>query len=93
MKEMRYTSISSLESEIKDLIKNKQGFRVLDVGGSMSDSVRAIEREIESQHFKCRIYTAGRIAAAGGAFLSGFVGIAGTSMGIVVQKPYEIVPS
>ncbi|MDD7984379.1 hypothetical protein PQO01_05385 [Lentisphaera marina] len=48
----------------------------------MSDSVRSIEREIESQNFKCRIYTAGRIAAAGGSVFTGVLGVVGAASAI-----------
>lgn len=59
------------------LIKARASFEVVGLGGRMKSSVQLIETAIESEGLSCRIYTYGRIAAAGGTIFGGPLGALG----------------
>lgn len=47
-------------------------------------AIETLERLIESQGLKCRIYTFGRIAAAGASVAGGVTGLLGALSGIAI---------
>lgn len=48
-------------------------------------AIETLERLIESQGLKCRIYTFGRIAAAGASVAGGVTGLLGALSGIAMS--------
>ncbi len=70
------------------LIRNKESFEVVGLSGRMGSAVTTVENKIESNGMKCRIYTFGRIAAAGGSFFGGITGVIGlaSAAGIAVHN-------
>lgn len=67
-----------LESDqLAELIKAEKTFEVTGLSGRMSDAVEWIEKGIERQGLRCRIYTYGRVAAAGGTLFGGITGALG----------------
>ena len=81
--------------EINELISQKQSFRVTGIGGRVSETAVRIERLIELKGLSCRLYTAGRLAAAGvgvfevGAGLIALAGIAAHNL-VTLNPDYEI---
>lgn len=63
--------------KISDLLSNEKTFEVTGLSGRMSDAVEWIENEIEAEGLRCRIYTYGRVAAAGGTLFGGITGLLG----------------
>lgn len=86
-------------NKLEDLIKKKISFEVVGVSGKMSDAVKTVENAIESLGLTCRIYTKGRIAAAGATLFGGITGVLGaaSTIGIAAHNlatynpDYEIV--
>ncbi|WP_090263233.1 MULTISPECIES: hypothetical protein [Pseudomonas] len=79
-------SLNEISNEkILEKIKKKESF-ILEKVDSMkfNSAIETLERLIESQGFKCRIYTSGRIAAAGATVAGGFTGIFGALSGIAI---------
>lgn len=60
-------SIDKVENEkIKSLINDKQSFVIEGISRTMmQEAVHKIESLIESNGFKCRVYTKGRLASVG----------------------------
>lgn len=85
MKELHYEDVSG---QIGGLINSKSSFTVIGLKGKMSDVVDSIERVIEKKGLSCRIYTRGRVAAAGGSFLGGLTGVIGvvSTIGIAAHN-------
>ncbi len=72
------------DDEIEELIASRASF-VLDriARHSMSEAVASVEKAIESQGLKCRVYTKGRAAALAGELAVPLVGwAAAAAMGI-----------
>lgn len=70
---------------IKDLIKEHKSFEVRGlhgVSGGMDKAVSKIENLIECQGLSCRIYTYGRVAAAGATLVGGVTGLAGLASAV-----------
>jgi hypothetical protein len=78
-KELKYEEI---EISAVSLIKNRESFTIIGLSGKMSDAVEKVESLIEREGLSCRIFTSGRIAAAGGSFFGGITGIAGIASAI-----------
>ena len=80
MKQINHTNLTS--SELKTLISKKESFVLLGIRGNIMDSIEKVEKEIESQGFKCRVNTdlkAG-VAAAGAFGVIGAVFAAPTAV-------------
>jgi hypothetical protein len=75
MKKLKYEEFEA--GQTVALIENKESFEVLGLTGKMISTVKSIENQIETAGLKCRIYTYGRIAAAGGSVFGGITGVAG----------------
>lgn len=78
--------INDISNEkILEKIKKKESFILTNVSPmKLPSAVETLERLIESQGFKCRIYTLGRIAAAGVSVAGGVTGILGALSGIAI---------
>jgi hypothetical protein len=63
--------------KVKDLVDDRVSFEVTGLNNRMKEAVLEVERIIENKGLRCRIYTRGRIAAAGGSFFGGITGLAG----------------
>ncbi|GAA0804861.1 hypothetical protein [Psychrobacter piscatorii] len=68
--------------KIKDLIKQKQTFEVLGLSGRMDSATAKVENMIETSGLSCRVYTYGRIAAAGASLFGGITGVVGVASAI-----------
>lgn len=77
---VQYEEIRS--EKVLDLIKSKKSFEIVSLSGRMDSAVTSIENVIESQNLKCRVYTYGRVAAAGGSFFGGITGVIGIASAI-----------
>lgn len=79
-------NINEISNEkILEKIKNKESFILEKVESiKFHSAVETLERLIESQGLKCRIYTPGRIAAAGATVAGGVTGILGFLSGIAI---------
>lgn len=89
-------SPQELSKKLPELIQNRSSFEVWDQDfESLIEAVPLIEAEIESQQLTCRIYTKGRILAAGagifsfGAGLAVLAGIAAHNI-LTYNPDYEI---
>ena len=72
-----------LDSEkVKGLIKQKQTFEVLGLSGRMDTATAKVENMIETSGFSCRVYTYGRVAAAGASLFGGITGGIGVASAI-----------
>lgn len=72
---VQYEDIRS--EKVLNFIKARCSFEVTGLSGRMDSAVSAMENVIEGQGLKCRVYTYGRIAAAGGSFFGGITGALG----------------
>ena len=63
--------------QLTELVKGEKTFELTGLSGRISDAVSVVETAIELQGFSCRIYTYGRVAAAGGTLFGGITGILG----------------
>lgn len=71
--------------KIIEKIKKKESFILEKVDSiKLHSTVETLERLIESQGFKCRIYTLGRVAAAGATVAGGVTGLLGALSGIAI---------
>ncbi|MDH0897568.1 MULTISPECIES: hypothetical protein [unclassified Pseudomonas] len=82
MKTIQYEALST--EELTSLIRNKQTFEVVGLSGRMGSAVSIVENKIETAGLRCRIYTVGRIAAAGGSFFGGITGLVGVASAISI---------
>lgn len=88
MKEIELATINN--SKLRQLISNKQSFKLLGCNDRMKETVKDLERLIESQGLRCRIFTKGRAAAAaGGLFVSGIGAIPLAGIGIHKLATYN----
>lgn len=70
---------------VLEKIKKKESFTLQKIDPMRFHSaVETLERLIESQGLKCRIYTLGRIAAAGATVAGGATGLLGALSGIAI---------
>lgn len=71
-------SASEISNEnISSMISEKRSFKIKNIEADFfADTVETIEKLIESQGLKCRVYTAGRITALGVSALSIVGGVA-----------------
>ena len=85
--------------KLEELVKQKKSFEVVGTSGKMSEAVNIVETAIESLGLSCRIYTKGRIAAAGATVFGGVTGALGavSAVGIAAHNlatynpDYEVV--
>ncbi|GAB6070851.1 hypothetical protein JCM30760_19480 [Thiomicrorhabdus hydrogeniphila] len=68
--------------KLQEFIKQKKTFEVVGASGNISEAVQAVEKAIESLGLSCRIYTKGRIAAAGATVFGGVTGVLGAASAI-----------
>jgi len=66
-------------TKISDLIRNEKTFEVTGLSGRMSEAVEFVENKIEANGLRCRVYTYGRVAAAGGTLFGGITGVFGVA--------------
>lgn len=84
MESIEYRSLTS--NKVEQLINQRESFEVIGLGGKMGDVVSMIENIIETKGLSCRIYTYGRVAAAGATFLGGLpLGVVST-IGMAVHN-------
>ncbi len=80
---MEYLQYDEIESaKVHKLINNKESFQIIGLSGKMSDAVSKIENIIESKNLSCRIFTYGRVAAAGGSLFGGITGVLGLASAV-----------
>lgn len=80
---MMSVAYEELDSEkVKNLISDNESFEVVGLSGRMGSAVSKVENLIETQGLSCRIYTYGRVAAAGGSFFGGVTGVVGIASAI-----------
>ena len=86
MRKLQYEDLST--NTLSSAIQRKESFEVLGLSGRMSSAVSMVESGIEREGLKCRIYTAGRIAAAGGTLFGGITGTIGlvSTIGIAAHN-------
>lgn len=66
---------------INDLIAQNMSFDIVGVE-NISQMAKLVESVIEERNLRCRVYTAGRIAAAGGTFFGGVTGALGIASAV-----------
>ncbi|ABM20444.1 conserved hypothetical protein [Marinobacter nauticus VT8] len=72
----------SMVAATNELIKKKESFEVTGCGGRLTEAATKVEQLIESQGLRCRIYTYGRVAAAGASFFGGITGVLGVASAV-----------
>ena len=75
MKRLTYEELNA--DKAKDLVAKHESFEVVGLSGRMKSAVVTTENQIESQGLRCRVYTYGRIAAAGATVFGGVTGLVG----------------
>lgn len=80
MEIVKYEEIGS--ERTSRLINEKQSFEIVGLSGRMGSAVSQIENLLEPKGLSCRVYTYGRIAAAGGSFFGGVTGAIGIASAI-----------
>jgi hypothetical protein len=97
MEKLNYDDLGT--DKLAALIRSRSSFEVIGLSGRMSSAIQKIENVIEPAGLKCRVYTKGRIAAAGASLLGGITGAAGIASAISIaahnlatyNPDYEIV--
>ncbi|MBL0560978.1 hypothetical protein [Aeromonas hydrophila] len=86
MEKIHYDDLDT--DKLTALISSRLSFEVTGLSGRMSSAVSKIENAIEPAGLTCRVYTRGRIAAAGASLLGGPAGVAGviSAAGIAVHN-------
>lgn len=87
-----YDEITS--EKISELLKAKQTFEITGLSGRMNEAVKWVEGRIESHGLRVRVYTYGRVAAAGGSFFGGITGAIGmaSAVGIAAHNLATLNP-
>lgn len=84
------------DSQLSEWLDNQESFEVLNVSvsHSMGMAIEQIEKMIESKGMRSRVYTYGRIAAAGGTLFGGITGFLGLAsvVGIAAHNLATINP-
>ena len=80
METLRYEDLDS--STARELIKAHKTFEVTGLSGRMPSAVQKVENIIESEGLRCRVFTVGRIAAAGGSLFGGVTGLLGVASAV-----------
>lgn len=89
MKEVELSTIDL--SFIKQKVGNKSSFILLGCSGKINDTIKDIERIIESKKMRCRIFTEGRAVAATAGILAGGSGTLGI-IGIGIHRMATMNP-
>lgn len=63
--------------KLKELVNAQESFEIIGLAGKIRKIVEKVENAIESNGYRCRIYTYGRVAAAGASFFGGITGLLG----------------
>ncbi|AQZ33436.1 hypothetical protein BHQ29_09140 [Pseudomonas sp. LPH1] len=80
-----YTLHEISNEQIEQKIKNKESFIIEKVEAMrFSSAIETLERIIEAQGLTCRIYTIGRLAAAGATIFGGLTGAVGALSSIAI---------
>ena len=80
---MKVVTYEELNTDVLTaLLSARESFEVVGLSGRMGSAVTTLENRIESAGMKCRIYTFGRIAAAGGSFFGGITGVVGLASAV-----------
>lgn len=92
MTQIKYEDLNT--DRVESLIKNHADFEVTGLSGRMKSAVQRLENLIESEGMRCRIYTYGRVAAAGGSFFGGITGVLGvaSAVGMVAHNAATLNP-
>ena len=92
MKRLDYANVK--RADIDQLIEDQASFELIGLSGKMKDAVSMVETAIESKGMRCRVYTYGRIAAAGGSFFGGITGLVGigSAVGIAAHNIATLNP-
>lgn len=80
MQPIRYEDIDSART--RELINNRASFEIIGLSGRMGSAVAQIENLIETHNLTCRVYTFGRVVAAGGSLFGGITGVLGVASAI-----------
>lgn len=82
------------DEKLAQLIGDKCTFEVIACSGRMGSTASRVENQIESKGLRCRTYTRGRIAAAGGTLFGGVTGILGlaSAVGIAAHNLVTFSP-
>ncbi len=89
---------SDVVNKIPSLIRSRSSFEIVGASGKILDICSHLEREIESQELRCRIYTKNRTALAVGSLpipvvaVSSLLGIASHNL-LTYDPDYEIEKS
>jgi len=68
--------------KLKELLTERRSFEVTGLSGRIGDGVKFVEKAIESKGLRCRIYTYGRITAAGASLFGGITGVLGLASAV-----------
>lgn len=63
--------------KLSALVRAEKTFEVTGLSGRISEAASWVESKIESEGLRVRVYTYGRIAAAGGTLFGGITGVLG----------------
>ncbi|MFM5532908.1 hypothetical protein ACET64_04230 [Aeromonas veronii] len=97
MERLTYEDLGT--DKLATLIRARKSFEVVGLSGRMSAAVTKLENTIEPAGLTCRVYTKGRIAAAGASIFGGITGLAGIASAVTIaahnlatyNPDYEIV--
>lgn len=93
--EKNVITYDELEPEyLNSLIKRRESFEIIAVGGNILKATEMLEKAIESEGLRCRVYTIGRVAVAGLSFAGGVTGLVGVGAvaGIVYHNIFTYNP-
>lgn len=75
METLNFKDLST--EKLGTLIAKKASFKVIGLSGKVSEAASLVEDAIEKRGMRCRVYTAGRVTAAGASFFGGVTGAVG----------------
>jgi len=63
--------------KLSELVRAEKTFEITGLSGRINEGVEWVENKIESEGLRVRVYTYGRVAAAGGTLFGGVTGVLG----------------
>ena len=63
--------------KLSELVRAEKTFEVTGLSGRISEATEWVENKIENEGLKVRVYTYGRVVAAGGTLFGGITGVLG----------------
>lgn len=69
-------------TEVEGLIAQRDSFKIIGAKDSIMDTIEELEHMIEDRGLSCRVYTKGRLAAAGASVFGGVTGVLGLASAI-----------